>query len=116
VTEREEFPKEVIKMVEALIESRYDEIFDDKNELERFRKFIRQRGIPHQSYVIAVPLEEGGSAFFRYQIVEQNVVKNMLMVGAGIPQVFMNDEGSEQLIPEPCQGLPIWWLDGGRED
>lgn len=102
---------EVDKFLRNLTESRFEEILDDKEDLDKFYTFLRNRAIPSGGYVISLPLSEGGLSWLLYKITNVRRMRTKLQLAQDGPLVFVPEDFSDRTLPEDCQNYPIWWLE-----
>ena len=86
--------------IRHLAEARFEEIFEDREELERFNIFLRNRAIPSKGYVVSVPLEEGRLFWLLFRI--KVTRRELLMFAAGgLLAISCNDRKKAlQEVPE----------------
>jgi len=117
VNERKGPSRETINAVNKLIKSKHDEVITDKDELSRFRSFLRERAILLKEYAIVVPVEEGVYAWLHYKIDDLHKSgKQEVAVVTKRPVVYLCMDYPDRSVPEPCQNLPVWFLSETKRD
>jgi len=78
---------------------------------KKLKQFILTKGKRAGRFLVAFPLEDGGHAFFSYNVAQGKEKK--IQMPADQIYVFKEEEPIEEFLEEQ-KGLPIWWLEANR--
>lgn len=102
---------EIDKFIGHLTEAKFEEIFENREDLEKFDTFLRNRAIPVGGYVISFPVLEGGLFWLLYKIRSVQERGNKLDFELDGPEIFYPHDFTDRSVPEECKGYPVWWLE-----
>lgn len=96
------------QFLDGILQGRFTDVFQQE-ELERFYRFLDKRGRASGGFVISLPLETGGKAWFRYKIDTEASSSTEITINE--IAAFVPDKFENRSLPETLDGLPIWWLE-----
>ena len=97
--------------VRNLTEAKFEEIFDNKEDLDKFYTFLRNRAVPAGGYVVSFPVTEGGLFWLLYKIRTVRERRDKLHLELDDFKLFYPKDFVDRTIPTECKGYPVWWLE-----
>lgn len=110
--------KEIERFINTINKNkgRFDRLFNDDDEV-KFLAFVRNRAVPYGSFVISVPRLEGGLFWVHIKI--KGLIENADQIVFNPDRkvtILTPQNKTDRNIPESLEGVPIWWLEGGKRD
>ncbi len=103
------------KLVHYALKCKFQKMWKGR-DLKFFYEFMRSQAIPSQGFLLTLPLDEGGLAWFFYKLKvvspsgEDEGGDEGLEILIEGPEVFIPNDATSSKAPEKFKGYPVWRL------